>query len=258
MGRIYKDLGLRKKAYEKLDEALLECGKVAREQGAADQKLLEECQYLLWRIYFEKDDPQAAANVCLNLLRRFPNSEYADDALMAMAESAQKQKQYGQAISLYRKLLTVPNTVFLPDAQFHIAECYEQMGKEHPGNYEQALKEYKAVMDKFPDSRFAPEAIVKIANFYYELKDYPRAVEIYEKTLRDYPDAKFVDLILLNYGKCLFRMKDFSGAAAKFDNLVSHYPESEHVELARKYSEYARQRAAGGATDAAADAREGG
>jgi tetratricopeptide (TPR) repeat protein len=257
MGRIYKDLGLRKKAYEKLDEALLECGKVAREQGAADQKLLEECQYLLWKIYFEKDDPQAAANVCLNLLRRFPNSEYADDALMAMAESAQKMKQYAQAVSLYRKLLTVQNTVFLPDAQFHLAECYEEMGKEHPGNYEQALKEYKTVMEKFPDSRYAPESIVKIANFYYELKDYPRAVEIYEKTLRDYPDAKFVDLILLNYGKCLFKMKDFSGAAAKFDALVSHYPESEHVDKARKYSEYARQRAAGGAGEPA-DGKEGG
>ena len=257
MGRIYKDLGLRKKAYDKLDEALLECGKVAREQGAADQKLLEECQYLLWKIYFEKDDPQAAANVCLNLLRRFPNSEYADDALMAMAESAQKLKKYGEAISLYRKLLTVQNTIFLPDAQFHIAECYEEMGKENPGNFEQALKEYKTVMEKFPDSRYAPESIVKIANFYYELKDYPRAVEIYEKTLRDYPDAKFVDLILLNYGKCLFKMKDFPGAAAKFDDLVSHYPESEHVEKARKYSEYARQRAAGGAGEPA-EAKEGG
>lgn len=258
MGRIYKDLGLRKKAYDKLDEALLECGKVAREQGAADQKLLEECQYLLWKIYFEKDDPQSAANVCLNLLRRFPNSEYADDALMAMAESAQKLKKYGEAISLYRKLLTVKNTVFLPDAQFHIAECYEEMGKENPGNYEQALKEYKTVMEKFPDSRYAPESIVKIANFYYELKDYPRAVEIYEKTLRDYPDAKFVDLILLNYGKCLFKMKDFSGAAVKFDDLVSHYPESEHVDKARKYSEYARQRAAGGTGEPAAEAKEGG
>lgn len=246
MGLIYKDLGLRGRAYAKLDEALLECGKVAQQQAVADRDLLEECQYLLWRIYFAKDQPQRAADVCLNLLRNFPNSEFADDALMSMGEAAQKQGDYPEAISMYRRLLKVENTSLQPDAQFRIAECYEARGKQNASYYEAALKEYRVCVEKYPESRFASESIVKIANFYYELDDFPRAIEIYDKALRTYPDARFIDLILLNYGKCLFKMRDYSGAAAKFDLLVQQHPQSEHVEKAKLYADHARQRSARG------------
>ena len=250
MGRIYKDLGLWIRAMQKFDEALTECGKVAKTQGANDRKLLEQCQYLLWQVFFEKEQPERAATVCLNLIRNFPNSEFADDALMAMGQAAEKREEFSRAIGLYRRLLQVKQSPLLPDAQFAVARCYEEMGKGNerrrgnPHFFERALQEYQTCAEKYPDSKFAPDAVVKIANFYYELKDYARAIEIYEKTLRDYPDAKFVDMILLNFGKCLFKMKDYAGAAGKFEQLVSDYPESEHVDRAKKYAVYARKRAA--------------
>jgi tetratricopeptide (TPR) repeat protein len=176
---------------------------------------------------------------------------------MAMGQAAEKREEYSRAVGLYRRLLQVKQSPLLPDAQFAVARCYELLGKgtaKTPGNaqyLERALQEYQVCAEKYPDSKFAPDAIVKIADFYYELKDYRRAIEIYDKTLRDYPDAKFVDLILLNYGKCLFKMKDYKGAADKFDKLVGEYPESEHVEKARKYAVYARQRGASGRGEAA-------
>jgi outer membrane protein assembly factor BamD (BamD/ComL family) len=120
------------------------------------------------------------------------------------------------------------------------------MGGQNNSNYEQALVEYKRCAELFPTTNFAPKAITKIANFYYQMKDYPRALEIYDKTLRDYPDAEFIDLILLNYGKCLVMMKDYPGASVRFRQVIEEHPESQYVDKAKKYDTYCRKKITGG------------
>jgi len=246
MGRIYKDLGLEEQAHKKLEEALYEAGKVAREQGGRDRQLLEECQYLLWRIYFERDDPVRAQQVCLNLLKQFPDSKYVDHALMTIGKAAQVKGNYGAAISSYQRLLGVRGSPLRADAQFAIAECYEKMGERAPAHYEQALQEYRRCVEMFPQSKFAAEAIVKIANFYYRTKDFPRAVETYERALRDYRDAGFADLILFNYGRALLDMGERGRALDQFRQLIADHPESKHVAVARAIVEKLRQLPAGG------------
>ena len=262
MGRIYKELGLKEQADAKFIEALKECGKVAREKGAYNRELLEKTQYLLWKIYFEKGDHQAAAQVCLNLLRNFPNSEFADDALMMMGNVAKEKEEYQSAISYYSRLLQVAGarpkgkgkkketqvaksatSPLAPDAQYYIAECYELMGDKNKSYFEKALMQYKKCAELYPMSNYAPKAITKIANFYYQMKDYARALEIYDKTLRDYADADFIDLILLNYGKCMVMMKDYSGAASKFQQVIEEHPESKYVKKAKKYLKYVLKKA---------------
>jgi len=259
MGRIYKELGLKEQADDKFVEALKECAKVARERSAFNRELLEKTQFLLWKIYFEKGAHQQAATVCLNLLRNFPHSEFADDALMTMGNVAAEKGEYTSAVSYYRRLLQVGQigvakkgeektgivgSPLAPDAQYAIAECYEKMGGQNKSNYETALVEYKKCAELFPTSNFAPKAITKIANFYYQMKDYPRALEIYDKTLRDYHDADFVDLILLNYGKCLVMMKDYQGAAGKFREVIEDHPDSKYVSKAQKYYKYVMKKIA--------------
>jgi len=258
MGRIYKELGLKEQADDKFIEALKECAKVARERGAYKRELLEKTQFLLWKIYFEKGDHQQAATVCLNLLRNFPHSEFADDALMTMGNVAAEKGEYTSAVSYYRRLLQVGQvpggktaeetgvvgSPLAPEAQYAIAECYEKMGGQNKSNYETALVEYKKCAELFPTSHFAPKAITKIANFYYQMKDYPRALEIYDKTLRDYRDADFVDLILLNYGKCLVMMKDYQGASGKFREVIEDHPDSQYVNKAQKYYKYVMKKIA--------------
>jgi len=246
MGRIYKDLGLKEQAYHKLDEALYEAGKVARIQGGQDRKLLEECQYLLWRIYFERDEPHRARAVCMTLLRQFPDSHYVDDALYTIARAAQAAEKYGSAIATYRQLLRVKDSPLRADAQFNIALCYEKMGEKHRSFQEAALREYRKCAELFPESKFAPDAIIKIADFYYRTRDYARAVEIYERTLRDYRDAGFADQILFNFGRSLMEIGDTARAAQQFSRLIADYPESKYVAVAKVLVEKLRAAPAAG------------
>ena len=261
MGRIYKELGLKEQADAKFLEALKECAKVAREEGARDRELLEKTQYLLWQIYFSKGDNQAAARVCIGLLRNFPNSDFADDALMMMGNVAKGKEDYTRAISFYRLLLSSahgsagqePATAsgnsgqsmgspLAPDAQYALAECYEEMGAANASYLEKALVEYKRCAEVYPSSMFAPSSITKIGNFYYKTKDYVRALEVYGRAIQDYDDSNFLDLLLLNYGKCLVMMKDYVTAEARFQAVISDHPESAYVKKAEKYRNYCRKK----------------
>lgn len=246
MGRIYKDLGLKERADEKLADALAECARAAEGIPARDRELREQLQYLTWRIYFEQGNLNAAISVCMNLLRQFPDSEYVGDALLTMGNSELQQGNHHRAISVFRSLLNVENSVYRPDAQFNIAESYAALAEGNQGYEDAALQEYQKCVRMFPDSRFAPLAVMRVADYYYRAGDNARAAETYERALRDYPDSRFAADILLNYGKSLVRMGQFEDAMNKFQRVIVNYPESEKSEEARLLFQAVRRRLGSG------------
>ena len=129
-----------------------------------------------------------------------------------------------------------------PDAQYALAECYEEMGAANASYLEKALVEYKRCAEVYPSSAFAPSSITKIGNFYYKTRDYVRALEVYGRAIQDYDDSNFLDLLLLNYGKCLVMMKDYVTAEARFQAVISDHPESAYVKKAEKYRNYCRKK----------------
>ena len=103
--------------------------------------------------------------------------------------------------------------------------------------FDQAFQEYKKVYDQYPDSGRGGEAVAKMANYYYQQKDYARAVDIFETVLSEHPDAKFLDVILFNYGRCLYRMERKPEARRQFDQLIAEFPESPLATDAKKITE---------------------
>ena len=98
--------------------------------------------------------------------------------------------------------------------------------RQAPALRARAFEEYKKVYDQFPDSGRVGDAVAKMADYYYDQKDYARATEVFENVLANQPDAKFLDVILFNYGRCLFRMDRKPQALAKFEQLLSEFPDS--------------------------------
>ena len=85
------------------------------------------------------------------------------------------------------------------------------------------------------------EAVAKMANYYYQQKDYARAIDTFERVLQAHPDAKFLDVILFNYGRCLYRMDRKADARKQFDHLIQDFPESALAADAKKVSEALRK-----------------
>lgn len=237
IGNHYKQFGLHDNAIGKYDEALTVCEQIVDDARKLGGRVLEETYVQLWRIYFEMDKLELAAAMCQRLQSEFPQSGFVDEAMLQLAAVARKQGDLDRAVSLYNRLVGIRTSQLRGEAQFGIAECYEAMAAKVAGQgpgataqadqlYERAFQEYKKVFDQYPDSGRVGEAVSKMANFYYQKKDYARAIDVFETVLANQPDARFLDVILFNYGRCLYRMDRKAEARRKFDQLISEFPES--------------------------------
>ena len=242
IGNRYKDFGLKKNAEAKYKQALLVCDEIMRDARRLGGSLLEQTYVQLWKIYFEMDNLNLAAAMAQRLQREFPNSGFVDDALLQLADVARKQKNLRRAIGIYARLVNMKTSQLRGEAQFGIAQCYEQMAETAPEQQrtqlaDRSFQEFKKVFDNFPDSGRVGEAVAKMANHYYKQKDYTRAVEIFESVLSEHPDAKYLDVILFNYGRCLYRMNRKPDARRRFDQLIQDFPESPLAGDAKKISD---------------------
>ncbi|HUY34415.1 MAG TPA: tetratricopeptide repeat protein [Pirellulales bacterium] len=242
IGNRYKEFGLKKNAEAKYAQALTVCEDISDDARRLGGHLLEDTYVQLWKIYYEMDKLELAAAMCQRLQQEFPNSGFVDDALLQLADVVRKQGDLQRAIGIYDRLVQMKTSQLRGEAQFGIAECYETMAKQATGQgaaqlFDRAFQEYKKVFDGFPESGRVGEAVAKMANYYYQQKDYARAVDIFETVLADHPDAKFLDVILFNYGRCLYRMERKGEARRQFDQLIGEFPESPLAADAKKISE---------------------
>jgi tetratricopeptide (TPR) repeat protein len=231
IGNRYKEFGLAAKAKEKYAMALRVCEGVMSEVQRMRGRLLEETYVQLWHIYFAMDRLNLAAAMCQRLQNEFPASGFVDDALLQLADVAREAGDLNRAISIYSRLVNMKTSQLRGEAQFGIAECYDAMAEAAEGNGSVQLRdrsflEYKKVFDHFPESGRVGDAVAKMADHYYEQKDYARAIDTFETVLENHPDAKFLDVILFNYGRCLFRMQRVPDAIRRFEQLIGDFPES--------------------------------
>jgi tetratricopeptide (TPR) repeat protein len=242
IGSRYKEFGLQKNANDKYAQAMQVCEDISDDAQKLGGRLLEETYVQLWKIYYEMGKLELAAAMSQRLQQEFPNSEFVDDALLKLADVSRKQGNLQRAIGIYGRLVEMPKSQLRGEAQFGIAECYEEMSKLAQGAgatqlADRAFQEYKNVFERFPESGRVGEAVAKMAEHYYKQKDYSRAVDVFETVLSDHPDARFLDVILFNYGRCLYRMERKADARKQFDQLISDYPESPLAADAKRISE---------------------
>lgn len=238
----YKEFGLESNATLKYEQALLVCEEISDEASRLGGRLLEETYVQLWKIYYEMGRLELAAAMSQRLQREFPNSEFVDDALLKLAEVSRKQGDVQRAIGIYSRLVDMQQSLLRGEAQYGIAECYEELALKSEGAgavqlNDRAFQEYKKVFEQFPESGRVGEAVAKMAEYYYKQKDYARAVDVFETVLNNHPDARYLDVILFNYGRCLYRMDRKGDARRQFDQLISDYPESPLAADAKKIGE---------------------
>ncbi|RXQ93983.1 tetratricopeptide repeat protein [Ancylomarina salipaludis] len=102
-----------------------------------------------------------------NFSRKFPESDYKDDALFELAKAKVKQADEETALKLYKNLVSE-----YPQSEF-IAKALLQLGQlnYNKKNYTEALKYYKQVVMNYSDSNDAQSALLGIKNVYIDMND---------------------------------------------------------------------------------------
>lgn len=242
VGSHYQEFGLQEKAQLKYGEALDVCETIAEDARKVGGPLLEETYVQLWRIYFAMDRLNLAEAMSQRLQRDFPESTFIDEAILQQAKIAREREEFGRAIKLFGLVVRLEKSLLRGEAQFGIADCYEQLALAAPLEqseplFERSFTEYQKVYEQFPDSGRIGDAVAKMANFFYQKKDYSRAIDVFDSVLTEHPDASFLDVILFNYGRCLYRLDRKKEALQQFDQLITDFPESSLASEAKRIAD---------------------
>ncbi len=242
IGNHYQEFGLQDKADLKYEEALQVAEEILEEARNLGGSILEQAYVQLWRTYFAMGDFRLAVAMSQRLMREFPESSFVDEAMLQQANAFRGQGRLSEAINLFSSVLRLNESPLKGEAQFGIAETYEDMAADASAQqatqlYERAFVEYQKVYEQFPESGRVGDAVAKMANFYYQKEDYARAIDVFENVLADYPDANFLDIIMFNYGRCLYRLSQRKEARTMFDQLINDFPESDVASEAKRISD---------------------
>ena len=106
---------------------------------------------------------------------------------LRVAETRFKQKEFQEAANEYREYVNrFPGSSDAPMAQY-----YAGWSEFNLQRYDDAISTLSVVTQKYSEDRYASDALFRIASSYYEKGDYERAVVEAEATLEKYP-ASFV------------------------------------------------------------------
>jgi TolA-binding protein len=203
---------------------------IIRTRAPIPTDLRQEAFKLKWELHLVADDYASAMATCNLFNRLYPDSPFADQALMGIAKVRLENKEYGEAIKVFQQILALPKSTAKAEAQFRIAEAIEQMSPRRDA----AIPAYKACAERFPDSPFAGAALAKLVDYHVETKDYAQANDLLEQIFQDYPDATFLDAMLLKWVLVAYRSGDVPKAYEKCSKLLFEYPESSFAEKAKQ------------------------
>lgn len=240
LGRIFKAMGLMKGAVEKVQDGLTRVEPIIRQSAQIPTGLTEDAFRTKWDLQIVADDFEGAIRTCELFNRLYPESPFVDRALLEIGRIKEETKAYAEAINVYRRVLSLPNSQIKAEAQFRIAQATEaQSGKK---GSEQAIAQYKLCAERFPDSPFAGESLGKLVDYHIEQKDYNAANDLLVQIFQDYPDAQFLDAMLLKWVIVAFRMGDVQTAYDKCSKLIFEYPSSPFAAKAREIMPKIEQR----------------
>lgn len=96
-----------------------------------------------------------------------------------------KDQQYEQAASAFKQFLSsYPDSELSDNAQYWLAESYYVTEK-----FDEALREFQVVIDKFPRSRKVPDALLKMGYCNYELGNWDQARAALGRVQREFRDT---------------------------------------------------------------------
>lgn len=76
-----------------------------------------------------------------------------------------------------------------PSVHYYLGLYYFYTHKPH-----KAIARFNILLDKFPDSKYTPNALYNLARSYEETSDIPKAKNIYKKLIKEFPQHRLSNI----------------------------------------------------------------
>jgi tetratricopeptide (TPR) repeat protein len=164
--------------------------------------------------YYNLNNDNEALKQYTTVLQQFPNSPEAEAALENARLIYVEQGKTSEYVAFARSMGKEITNNQEDELMYQQAEV-----QFNNGNFPAAAKKYEEYLTRFPDGKFALEALYYKSEIFFNQKDWAKAVEGYEK-LSDLVPNKFGEKALVNAARLnFFELKNYEKAEKYFSKL---------------------------------------
>ena len=164
--------------------------------------------------YYNLNNSNEALNQYNALLKQYPNSAEAQDALENAKSIYVEQGRSSEYVNFAKSL-----GVDITNSQEDQLAYQEAEVQFNDGNFTDAVKKFEQYLSKFPDGKYSLEANYYKSEIYFNQKDWAKAAPGYE-AVSDKAPNKFAEKSLLQAAHLnFFELKDFAKAEKYFIRL---------------------------------------
>lgn len=196
--------------------------------NAAPEALKEEIAFQQAWLRYQNQQYEAAAPAFMALYEKAPRSDHGAGALFWAAESRYQLGELREAGDLFQQYLREYR------GGRHVDAAHYALGWIHfrQGRYRDAIPEFQQFLDSYRGTNeFVPyrtDALLRLADSYYALKDYASAIRAYNQAA-----SEAGDYALYQIGQAYYNRGDAAQAIDAFRRLLREYPDSEWSEEAQ-------------------------
>jgi len=167
-----------------------------------------ECSFLL-------DDYEAAEKEIAAYLEKYPKASLAPRARYNLAESKAALKKYNEAVDLYQATLSeTDDQSLLNQTRFGLAKAHARLNQ-----FDQAKEIYQKLSAEL-SGESAAEALIQLADVYFDEEAFESAAATYAKLVEQYPESPLVPDAELKRGMSLYGAGQFTAAAEQLSRLA--------------------------------------
>lgn len=170
-------------------------------------------------------------NTLNNLLKQYPKSNLVADVNMEIAQTYIADEKFLSAVPYLNNVLNNPAAGGLkPLAYLKLGLCYYNTDK-----YEDALSNYQALVQKYPQSSEANEATDIMKNIYVEIGKPDEYIEMMRRSGKSI-SVNEADSLTYTAAGLKYSANDCPAAIAGFKNYLSKFPDGAYVLEANYFS----------------------
>jgi TolA-binding protein len=214
-------LGMALYRRQRFDEAKEYLAAVAR--LASGDAAFRPAVIALGDISFHGGEWKWAAGYFEQYLAAEPSPPAADDALLKLGLSLQREGQFAEAMSAYDRLIERhPEGPHHLQAMFERGQALVALGKPGP-----AADAFQAVIEKDGDSPLATYAMNHLATLAMQNRDFAGAAEQFKRVLERAPDSEIQVHALFQEGQASMASSEFAAAQQAFEKFLDKF--SDHA-----------------------------
>jgi TolA-binding protein len=171
--------------------------------------------------YVELGQPERGVDAFSRLVRDYPDSVYAPEDQVLVAEVYRSQRQYAKALAEYYRFLRLfPDNARVPEIWYRLVTCLFEVGE-----YNAMRVQAGALTKKYPDNKYTGDCIFWIAESYYLERDYEKARAGFTEYLKKYPQGEMAYKSWLSVARSLEEDGHLKDAIQIYIDMQKRYPQ---------------------------------